>query len=74
MQPDRNPHFEPGLGREPIVLFDQKADLLTWAAPPPIGRHGPNEYNTVAEIGGQSQGTHKLYFKVDLVHSTDVIQ
>jgi hypothetical protein len=62
------------IGREPIVLFDQKGDLLTWTAPPPIGRHGSNEYNTVAEIGGQSQGTHKLYFKVDLFRSTDVIQ
>ena len=59
------------VGKTPMVLFDNKADLKEWRAPAIIGKHGPNEYNIVINIDGGSQGNYDLFFKVDLFLITD---
>ena len=62
------------VGRTPMVLFDNKSDLLEWRSPPIRGRHGPNEYTHVIRVGEDDgpEGQYDLYFKVDLfrTHTT----
>lgn len=54
------------VGKTPVVLFDMKADLKEWHAPPIIGKHGQNEYNLVVNVDGGDEGNYELFFKVDL--------
>jgi hypothetical protein len=54
------------VGSNQVVLFDNKADLKEWKAPPIIGKHGENEYNIKVNIDGGSSGKYDIFFKVDL--------
>lgn len=62
------------IGKAPIVLFDHTAELLTWTEPPILGKHGQHEYNLVVPVGGEGEGTYNLFFKVDLVKTSQVEQ
>jgi hypothetical protein len=64
------------VGSNQVVLFDNKADLKAWHAPPIVGRHGDNEYNVKVNIDGGGSGKYDLFFKVDLfqVHSPQILQ
>lgn len=54
------------VGKTPVVLFDNKADLKEWHAPQILGKHGQNEYNVVVNVDGGDEGNYDLFFKVDL--------
>jgi hypothetical protein len=54
------------IGKTPLVLFDNKADLKEWRAPAIKGMHGGNEYNVDISVDGGDEGKYTLFFKVDL--------
>lgn len=62
------------VGKTPMVLFDNKADLKEWRAPAVRGTHGANEYNVVVNVDGGSEGNYDLFFKVDLFIKDMTIQ
>lgn len=54
------------IGKTDTVLFDFKADIEAWQAPPVRGKHGSNDYNVVLNIDGGDEGKYELFFMVDL--------
>jgi hypothetical protein len=51
------------IGKTPVVLFDNKADLKEFRAPAVIGQHGANEYNVVVNIDGGDEGKYDLFLR-----------
>jgi hypothetical protein len=54
------------VGKDAVVVIDNKRDIQEMRAPAIKGKHGQNDYNVSLDIDGGKEGRYWLFFKVGL--------